>query len=280
MRTIKLAKLLLAFSLVTCIGLATSHILAQSNNTKTDNDVEDIHISIDKSTSNTDFESITKTLANYGITATFDTIKRNDNDEITSISLHLSSEDGQQTMTQMSSNTPISKISFGMENGQLYIGKNSGHSAISSIFQHSQKQPFTFNRDSMLMNHMRILNNFNIDDYFNDKNSVFMFNGDSLTIEELKDKMMQNFSFKNPSEDRFSFIFSDEFDTSNGRYQFIDNPEKEKIIIIDGKVSDFKTLDQLAKADKIDKVDTLKPETAMSVYGSKAKDGAIIVTTK
>ncbi len=63
-------------------------------------------------------------------------------------------------------------------------------------------------------------------------------------------------------------------------YQFYDDPNTNKLIIIDGKESDFKTLDHLAKENKIDDVASLKSKTAMSIYGQKAKDGALIVTTK
>ncbi|MCB0436694.1 MAG: hypothetical protein KDD08_11630, partial [Mangrovimonas sp.] len=64
------------------------------------------------------------------------------------------------------------------------------------------------------------------------------------------------------------------------QYSFIDDPDTNKLIIIDGKESDFETLNKLANEKKIVAVDALKPETAMSIYGSKAKDGALIVSTK
>ncbi len=64
------------------------------------------------------------------------------------------------------------------------------------------------------------------------------------------------------------------------KFRFVDNPDTEKLIVIDGKDSDFKTLDELAKNDKLESVDVLKSQTAMSIYGKKAKDGAIIATTK
>ena len=56
------------------------------------------------------------------------------------------------------------------------------------------------------------------------------------------------------------------------KFRFVDNPDTEKLIVIDGKVSDFKTLDDLAKNDKLESVDVLKSK--------KAQDGAIIATTK
>lgn len=64
------------------------------------------------------------------------------------------------------------------------------------------------------------------------------------------------------------------------RFQFVDDPNIKKVIIIDGKEADFKTLDQLAKDNKLEAVDILKSKTAVSIYGERAKDGVIIATTK
>ncbi len=64
------------------------------------------------------------------------------------------------------------------------------------------------------------------------------------------------------------------------KFRFIDDPSINKYIVIDGKKANFKKLDALAKSNQLSSVDFLKPETAMSLYGKKAKDGAIIATTK
>lgn len=64
------------------------------------------------------------------------------------------------------------------------------------------------------------------------------------------------------------------------QFHFVDDPDIEKLIIIDGQEADFEKLDALAKEDKLDAVEFLKSKTAMSIYGEKAKDGAIIATTK
>lgn len=64
------------------------------------------------------------------------------------------------------------------------------------------------------------------------------------------------------------------------QFHFVDDPDIEKLIIIDGQEADFEKLDALAKEEKLDAVEFLKSKTAMSLYGEKAKDGAIIATTK
>ena len=280
MKINQFAKLGLSLAVIVLIALGSYNLTAQSNLSTTKEVINDINITIDKLASDSDFKDIKKTLKDYGIEATFSNIKRNDLNEITGISIALSSENGQQAMSQMSSNVPISEVSFGSKNGSLYVGQGSQQRNGIAFWNGNRNFPPHFNTDSIFSQHFQSFKQFSLDDFFNDKNSVFMFNGDSLTIDELKDKMMQNFSFKNPSSDRLSFLFNDDYDSSAGKFSFIDDPNKEKVIVIDGIISDFKTLDTLAKEDKIKHVDVLKPETAMSIYGNKAKDGAIIVTTK
>lgn len=280
MKTTRLIKLCLGLVLLASIGLASFSLTAQSKNNSVKDIVDDINITIDKSTSESDLADIKELLLDYDVTIEFTNVQRNELEEITGISIKLSTNNGQEAMSQISSNRPIDTISFGRKNGNLYVGQGDQQLNMFTLFNNGSGFPKAFESDSLFKNHFKSFQHFNLDDFFNDKNSMFMFNGDSLTIEELKDKMMQNFSFKNSTGDRFSFLFNDDYDTSNGTYKFIDDPNKDKVIVIDGKISDFPTLDKLAKADEIDKVDVLKPETAMSIYGDKAKDGAIIVTTK
>ena len=121
-------------------------------------------------------------------------------------------------------------------------------------------------------------------------------------MDELKDKMNNMFIIEEDGDGEKRiiikghkgnhFFFDDEDHTllewhsdkdhggKHQKFRFVDNPETDKLIIIDGKESDFETLDKLAKEDKIESVDVLKSKTAMSIYGEKAKDGAIIATTK
>ena len=64
------------------------------------------------------------------------------------------------------------------------------------------------------------------------------------------------------------------------KYNFVNDPDVDKLIMIDGKESTFEELDRLAKDDQLQDVDFLKASTAVSIYGDKAKDGAIIAITK
>ncbi len=228
-----------------------------------------IEVTIDQSTSDDDFENIKDMFSEYGIEASFSNIKRNENDEITGISITLSSENGQQTSSSFSSNRPIKSMTFGSENGSLYIGNSKGNASMFGFFN-KNRSSLPFDMDSIFGSKSRI---FKFDDFFNGNSSKLLFDSDSLDIDALRKKFMQNFSFGSNNS-----MLSD--NDNNQRFRFVDNPDKDTLIIIDGEISDFKTLDNLAKANKLSDVDVLKPETAMSLYGDKAKDGAIIAITE
>ncbi len=276
MKTKQYLKYGLGLALVACIGLVSFNVIAQAKSDTTTDIVDDINITIDSSTSDSDFEDIKNTLRDYNIKVEFSDIERNDLNEITGIGIKIYTENGQQSMSQMSSNVPIAQISFGRKNGNLYIGQDGQQFDMFTLFNRKSGFPSTFDNDSIFGNHF---DHFDFNDFFDD-DAFFMFEGDSLNIDQLKEKMKHRFNFGNPQAKHFSFSYDNDKDHNNGRYSFIDNPDLEKVIVIDGEISDFETLDGLAKHDKIDKVDVLKPETAMSIYGKKAKDGAIIVTTK
>lgn len=276
MKTKQYLKYGLGLALVACIGLVSFNVIAQAKSDTTTDIVDDINITIDSSTSDSDFEDIKNTLRDYNIKVEFSDIERNDLNEITGISIKIYTDNGQQSMSQMSSNVPIAQISFGRKNGNLYIGQDGQQFDIFTLFNRESGFPSTFDNDSIFGNHF---DHFDFNDFFDD-DAFFMFEGDSLNIDQLKEKIKHRFNFGNPQAKHFSFSYDNDKDHNNGRYSFIDNPDLEKVIVIDGEISDFETLDDLAKHDKIDKVDVLKPETAMSIYGKKAKDGAIIVTTK
>ena len=88
-----------------------------------------------------------------------------------------------------------------------------------------------------------------------------------------------NFNFDEEDEDRIG-AYKKAVVKKVQKFHFVDDPEIEKYIVIDGKKANFNTLDGLAKSNKLKSVDFLKSDTAKSLYGSKAKDGAIIATTK
>jgi len=251
----------LKLSLLLVIGMFTILLLpkntfangATRNNktTKTQVANDKITVSIDKNTKDEDFDDIIKMLNNNGIKAEFIDIKRNDSNEITSIKINLTDKQGNRSSAAFNSNLPIKKITLGSDNGFLFI-KSEGN---NSFGLGNLSQPFNFDEDN---NHLTLGNH-------------------TINFEDIRKKMQEAMA----SFDKNMLQLQQGFqNNSNQKYHFVDNPDIQKLILIDGKPADFKTLDTLAKTDKLSSVDFLKPETAMSLYGKKAKDGAIIVTTK
>ena len=54
---------------------------------------------------------------------------------------------------------------------------------------------------------------------------------------------------------------------------------KKALIIVDGEVKEGMNLSQISP-ETIESISVMKNETAIAEYGDKAKDGAIIITTK
>lgn len=149
-----------------------------------------------------------------------------------------------------------------------------------------------------------LINETNLSFDIDDDHQMMTINGKTIDIEALKDKAnkikirVENefidsekdsndhlkkhvFSWSsNSNDDENVFVFKDSKIHESQEFAFVDDPEIEKLIIIDGDEADFETLDTLAKERKLDDVNILKPKIAVSIYGQKAKDGAIIAITK
>jgi len=236
-------------------------------------------ITIDKSTSEEDFKDIKKMLHENGITATFTNIERNDLNEVTGLKIKLNDNQSEAAEGNISSNIPIAPITFGRKDGLLFITTGNKQLGAFGLFNQNNMMPFGFDQDSLIGQNLQSFGNFNFDDFFNDSNSSIFFNGKNMTMDELKDALNKQMAASGMNLNSMSFFFGNE-DNTEGKHHFVDDPNVKKVIVIDGKESDFKTLKKLEETHQIKVVDMLKPETAISLYGQKAKDGAIIVTTK
>lgn len=237
-----------------------------------------IKVTIDKNTEDSEFKTIVKTLKKHNIEATFSGIKRNKSNEIIAIKINLEDDNGNESSTSLSSDNPISTITLGAEKNSLYItSTNSKNFSFSGT--HSLSKHFDFS--------------------FDDDEHVMTINGKTFDFEDIKDKIKDAFVFEENSDGKrmviklnnFDFDFDDDKNEKletrkwvnkhhTQKFHFVDDPKIEKLIMIDGKKANFKKLDKLAKANKLQSVDFLKSDTAQSLYGQKAKDGAIIATTK
>jgi len=237
-----------------------------------------IKVTIDKNTKDSEFKSIVKTLKSHSIEATFSGIKRNKSNEIIAIKIKLKDNNGNESNTSLSSDNPINTITLGAEKNSLYITS-------------SDSKNFSFNGTHSLSKHF--------DFSFDDDKHVMTINGKTFDFDDIKDQIKDAFVFEEDSDGKrmviklnnFDFDFDDDENEEHKthkwvskrntqKFHFVDDPEIEKLIMIDGKKADFKKLDELAKSNKLESVDFLKSDTAQSLYGKKAKDGAIIATTK
>ena len=293
MKTLGKFKLILGLSLVTIVGLISLNSYSTNRESKSiyQKDVN-VNITVDSDTSDNELDDIKDMLKEHGITAKFSNIKRNSGGELTGIKIELKDENGNTAVSQTSSNVPIQTFSFGRKNGSLYVSQGKSHFGNFAFFGDDMTFDFNFDHDSIFGHHFQKLDSLRFGSIFefDDENNSFFFNGKSIDMDELKDHMNKMFifrgedgSFTMKGDNGNYFFFDNERGDDEKEYQkfrFVDNPETEKLIVIDGEESDFETLDELAKNNKLESVDVLKSQTAMSIYGEKAKDGAIIATTK
>ncbi len=236
---------------------------------------DEVTATINKNTSEQELEDLKTFFSENGIEFIINEIEFNDQNEITNLSLTLK-KGNSKSQYSSSSSEPISNIELGYRDGNLFI-ENPEIFGISAWKNQSGFNHSHIDMDSIMKKH-----NFAFDFNFDTENDSLFFNG-NLDIQKLKDQIMQSFTFEEGEDG--SFIFNGQqlhpFQNRNSqKFSFIDNPDIEKLIIIDGNESDFETLDYLAKSDQLAEVDFLKSQTAISIYGDKAKDGAIIAITK
>ncbi|MBJ6369582.1 hypothetical protein [Snuella sedimenti] len=262
MKTICLSKIKLSFLLILLLSFTVLNSIAFNNPQKVTLQTADVIITLDNDTSDDELEDIKSMLKENEITVAFSKVNRNVKGQLISIRIALSDNQGGQVVSEVSSNTPISKLTFGRKGGELFITQ--GDSAMGNFaFFNKPNMLFGFPSDSIFGNS---LNHFNFNDFFGDTNDSTFFNGRHFDIQKLMEQMQRGFNHVTPNH--------------SGKYKFIDNPNTEKLIIIDGKESNFEKLNSLAETDKLADVEVLNPKIATSIYGEKAKDGAIIAITK
>lgn len=225
---------------------------------------------ISKNTTEKQFEDLIAYFKEHEIKLDISEVNYNEQDEITGIKILLQKEN-QKSRYAMSSNVPIADLELGSKNGSLFITTktNLQSDRISAIMSEFEKANESF------------------DNFLSEHPFSFSFSSDQLrdllnNAEFNFEEFANGFIHENEEDDKQSNYTKSQKKSRNSlpKYNFINNPNINKLIIIDGKETDFRTLNKLAKSDQLDEVDNLKPATAISIYGKKAKDGAIIATTK
>ena len=228
----------------------------------------EITATITKNTSEEQFNDLITYFEDNGITLNLSEVNYNENNEIISIKISLEKE-GQTSNYGLSSNQPISDIQLGFKNNGLFIKAAKGiHTSTHSLSSMFEQLNGNKSIDSLLTEHPFSFS-FSSADLQNFMNSSSIH----FDLDDLDDFFGQASSSNSSSS-------STTHSSGLPKYNFINSPGIKKLIMIDGKESDFSTLNELAKKDLLDEVDNLKPATAVSLYGKKAKDGAIIATTK
>lgn len=285
MKSEKVLKITLSVVIIMVTGTVSFKSFANKINLQTITSTKPIDkdsnviVTIDKTTTSKDFQEIKDMLKENDISVTFSKVERNDLGELKGINITLEDGKSNKAESTISSNMPISQITFGRKDGLLFISQSNTETGAFAFFNQPNMKPFGFESDSLMGQNFKSFGNLNFDNFFNDTDNSFFFKGQNITMDQLREQMKKQLQSGGMNSNGFSWFFDSQQDPKP-QINFMDNPSIEKLIIIDGKESDFETLKDLEKKDKIAVVDMLKPETAMSVYGSKAKDGALIVTTK
>ncbi len=264
MKSKSVLKLGIGISIIAILCFVSFKSFAHENINSHISNGDNISVTIDKRTSDADFNDIKSMLNDHGIEASFSNIKRNDLDELTGLKIKLDDGKNGSAVSAFSSNFPINQITFGRKDNLLFISQDKNNTI---GFNQLNNLGFSIANDSLMGQNFGSFGSLNLNDFFNDEEDSLFFNGSSLDLNSLRQQMQQFFNQNNNKNTKQLF-------------RFFDDPDTNKLIIIDGKESDFETLDKLSKENKLEVVDNLKPKTAMSIYGDKAKDGAIIVTTK
>ncbi len=285
-----LQKITLLFSSIFLFTLHTNAFSLTSKATKlfyiTTNSVS---ITIDAKTTTANLEDIKVMLREHQIDAVFSNIRRNAEGLITGIKISLTDlETNQKTTSSFSSTLPIETIEFGKKEDALYIVHGNSSSALSFL-KNNRKFSNRVSHDSIMQNSLKLLDSLK-NNVFNMEEGTFTFNGKTLNLEEIQ-KSLENvftedengvttFQFQNFPITDLMDLFSDFIPDDLRSNLFNEERDSKKIIIIDGSTSNFKTLNELATKNALESIDVLQPATATSIYGSKGKHGAIIVTTK
>ncbi len=240
---------------------------------------ENVTATITKNTTDKQLEELKEYFETYEILLDVSEITRNKGSEITGLNLQISKK-SQSSSYNMHSNTAITSLELGYKEGSVFVGK------LNTSFDFGEENPLASLLNSLKQRKPQLDSLLSQNEFsfsFNN-NDIRDFLGDSsLDLNKLQQQFFSQFVNPNGGKESNSHLFPvPNKSTSKNlpKYNFINSGTINKLIVVDGKESSFEELDALAKADKLAEVDNLKPSTAISLYGEKASDGAIIATTK
>ncbi len=250
-------------------NVANTPIVQQSDN---------ITATITKETTNKQLTDLKQYFEEHDILLTVTDIVRNNTNQITGLNLTIKKEN-QQSKFNLNSNEPIADLELGYKDGNVFVGNMEtslslgGNTSLQNLINGFNENNGV-SLDSLLSQHQFSFS-------FGSEDIKELLNNSSFDFNQIQDQFFSQFFNTNPKKNNSKSVNPTKNNSNTiPKYNFFNNKNIQKLIIIDGNESDFETLNALAKADKLKEVDNLKPSTAMSIYGKKAKDGAIIATSR
>ena len=273
-----------------------------------------ITMTIDKSTSDKELKKIKKVFKdNYDVKVTFSDVERNSDGEIIGIAIKVKSKSSSANFNTYSSEAikPIQiyyesdsdSISLGSkENKSIFFNsKESGNSFIYEINEDTNGNGTTWIHKSGDTIHLNKNNNnlfFNSTDSIHfiskdkskwkskSKGNVYFYSTDSLHKNNnvwisddgktIHKKRKYSIIVNDGDDDDENFVI---FNHKRNHFFLNSNGSENALFIIDGReVTDFK--DEDIDPNTIDTVEVIKGDAAIKLYGDKAKNGVIIITTK
>ena len=259
-------------------------VISQNN---TQNKNHTIHtdtemVIITKDTSDNELEQVKNDFSNEGITVKFKGIKRNNNQEITTIKIDVNSKESSANYNT-ASNNPINpiKISFDNEGGNISVGSSNMNHENNFVFvskdgKHSlmskgkEEQNLIFISDDKMLDEHEVLEIKDIGD------NVFAIKKDGVKkiihIDHDSDKKVWITKDKN-------IEVIDVKESKGGSKVLIHSNNNDPIYYIDGKKASKDDIEKL-DPNSIEKMEVYKGDKAIEKYGEIAKYGIIDITTK
>ncbi|GAA0725291.1 hypothetical protein GCM10009430_30700 [Aquimarina litoralis] len=220
-----------------------------------------IEFVINKTSTKEELERVKRILKNeYDVKVSFSDIERNSGNEITSISIEVTSSKSNANFS-VSDDKPINPLVLSYDSKEEKI--NIGQSGNKNIWiskdgksKHVDIQSIEIQSDD-------------------EGQSYFIINEESK--HKLSKKKGENsFIIKSNDDEDGIHFHSDSHETT---FKFDGNSKKKPLYYIDGKKASQKDVKKL-KSDDIATVEVLKGKKSIEKYGKKAEDGVIQITTK
>lgn len=249
----------------------------------------EITMSIDKNTTNSELEKIKKIFKdNYKVTINFSDVKRNASDEIISIKVDVKAKNSNANFHEKDEDGIKSfNIYYNDETGSIKIGNSKKHDL---HFEEKGENIYIMEIDEDDDGNHKFIKKIKSGDH-NEEIIIKEGKGNHFIIDEDGDgNVFINRDDEGEhervwiSKDGKNKVHTDheviviEGDDGSG-YFFMDDNGKDSLIFIDGKKSSYKALKKLEK-DRIETIEITKGDDAIKKYGKKAKNGVIKVTTK